>query len=178
MVKTPAKARKIIKQAFSNNGRKTNMAVFRQKNFVFFQEFIPNDGYDIRVIVCGDRAFGYYRKVRQGDFRASGMKLVEKRELPADAVRIARQANRFIHSPILVVDFVHGLDERYYVIEFSPICEMSKPEQLRVNDVPGTYILDDNSNFHFEKGRWWVHELALREFFLHTYIPNVKNKIG
>lgn len=177
MLKTPVQARRFVEQVFSNNGRKTHMAVFRQKDYVFFQEFIPNDGYDIRVIITGERAFGYYRKVLQGDFRASGMNQVEKRALPAEAVRIARQVNKIIRSPMLVVDFVHGLDDRYYVIEYSPICEMSKPEQLHVNDVPGSYIFDDDIEFHFEKGRWWVHELALREFFLNTYIPSMQNRI-
>jgi len=174
MVKNSNQARKIIQQAFSNNGRSTHMAVFRQKDYVYLQEFIPNDGYDIRVIVTGNRVFGYYRKVLHGDFRASGMNQVEKRDLPKEAVGIARQLNRFIRSPMLVVDFVHGLDDRYYIIEYSPICQMELPEQLHVNEIPGAYVFDNDTDYHFEKGRWWVHELALREFFLNTYIPNIK----
>ena len=64
------------------------MISYRQKNLVCFQEFIPNDGYDIRVIVVGNQIFGFYRKVPQGDFRASGMNIEEMRELPVEAMKI------------------------------------------------------------------------------------------
>ena len=39
---------------------------------VYFQEFIPNNGFDIRVVVIGKRAFAVKRFNRRGDFRASG----------------------------------------------------------------------------------------------------------
>ena len=172
LIRTPSQAQKLIKQAFSRNGRKVHVNYFRQKNYVYFQEFIPNDGYDIRIILVGNWAFGYYRKVLQGDFRASGMNMVEKRELSEEAIRTAWNTNQLIKSPLLVVDMVHGLDGRYTIVEFSPICQMETPEQLHANGVPGMYIIENDGSIHFEKGRYWVHELALREFFLKEYIPN------
>jgi len=42
------------------------------KGYVYFQEFIPNDGFDYRVEICGDKAIAMVRYVRKGDFRASG----------------------------------------------------------------------------------------------------------
>jgi len=164
-------ARRIIERAFSRSGRATHSLYFRQKNYVYFQDYIPNDGYDIRVEVVNNWAFGYYRKVLSGDFRASGMNLVEKRALPEEAVRIAWKVNQIIKSPLLVVDMVHGLDGSYHIIEFSPVCQMELPEQLHVNGIPGVYIIDDNGTINFHEGKYWVHELALREFLEHTYLP-------
>jgi hypothetical protein len=117
--------------------------------------------------------FGYYRKVLRWDFRASGMNLLEKRELPEQAIRMAREVNRIIKSPMLVVDMLQGLDGRYSIIEFSPLCQVETPEQLHVNGVPGVYVFDNDDSFHFEKGRYWVHELALKEFLSSDYLPRV-----
>ncbi len=173
LVRTPDHARRIIRQAFSMTGRKSHLVCSRQKNYVYFQDFVPNDGYDIRVIVVGNWVFGYYRRTPPGDFRASGMHLVEKRELPQEAMKIALDANKFIASPMLVVDMLHGLDDKYYVIEISPVCAMELPEQLHVNGIPGVTIFGDDGSFRFEPGRYWVHELALREFLLTHYLKRV-----
>lgn len=170
LVRAPRKARRIIRQAFSRNGRSIHVPWFRQKNYVYFQEFVPNDGYDIRVIVIGPRAFGYYRAVPAGDFRASGMNIVEKRGLPEEALRIAWSANRRLASPQLVVDMVHGLDGRFAIVEYSYFYQVETPEQLKVDGVPGAYILDDDGRIAFEPGRYWVHELALREFLAGAFL--------
>jgi glutathione synthase/RimK-type ligase-like ATP-grasp enzyme len=174
LVRTPKQARRIIEQAFSRNGRKVHVAYFRQKNYVYFQEFIPNDGYDIRVILVGNWAFGYYRKVLRGDFRASGMDKVEKRALPEEAIRTAWKAQKCIQSPQLVVDMLHGLDGNYSIIELSIVCKIRNSEQLKVNGIPGVYIIEDNGVIRFEKGRYWTHELALRKFLLDEYLPYVQ----
>lgn len=168
-------ARRIIRQSFSTIGKNTYTNHFRQKNYIYFQDFIPNDGYDIRVIVVNNWVFGYYRRVLEGDFRASGMNLVEKRGLPETAMRIALQINKVVNSPLLVVDMAHGLDGKYYIVEFSPMCQMEFPEQLHVNGIPGVYIFSGTGTFQFEKGKYWVHELALREFLLNHYLPSVCN---
>jgi glutathione synthase/RimK-type ligase-like ATP-grasp enzyme len=171
LVKTARKARQIVKKAFSRNGRSVHVPWFRQKNYVYFQDYIPNDGYDIRVILVGTRAFGYFRKVLKGDFRASGMSTVEKRSLPAEAIRVALEVQRHLRSPELVVDMVRGLDGRYVIIEYSIICLVRNSEQLLVDDVPGVYIIEDDGGLRFEAGRYWIHEFALREFLLKEYLP-------
>jgi len=69
------------------------------------------------------------------------MNLMEKRALPEEALRIAWKVNKIVKSRILAVDMVRDLDGKYYVIEFSPVFQVKKPEQLRVNGVPGVYVL-------------------------------------
>lgn len=43
-----------------------------EKDYVFLQEFIPNDGYDLKIVVVGDKLSFIARNIRDGDFRASG----------------------------------------------------------------------------------------------------------
>lgn len=175
LIRSQAQARNIVNQVFSNNGRKIHIVYSRQKNYIYFQQFIPNDGYDLRVIVVGNRVFGYYRKAPKDDFRASGMHHEEKRSLPAEAMKIARKVNQAVKSPQLVVDMLHGQDGNYYINEYSPICQMSTLDQLQVDGVPGAYVFDDEDTYHFEPGSYWVHELALKEFFLNFYLPKISN---
>ena len=44
----------------------------RQQGYLNFQEFIPDNAFDTRITIIGDRAFGFMRKNRPNDFRASG----------------------------------------------------------------------------------------------------------
>lgn len=43
-----------------------------QKGYVYFQEFIPNNGFDYRLEIVGDKCIALRRYNRKGDFRASG----------------------------------------------------------------------------------------------------------
>lgn len=51
-----------------NNARKFP----KEKGYIFLQEYIPNDGFDLKVVVVGDKLSFLARDVRKGDFRASG----------------------------------------------------------------------------------------------------------
>lgn len=44
----------------------------REKSYVYIQEFIPNDGFDMKIVVVGDKCSGFCRPIRSHDFRASG----------------------------------------------------------------------------------------------------------
>lgn len=44
----------------------------RQKNYIYFQKFMPDNDWDTRVTILGERAFAFRRFVRKNDFRASG----------------------------------------------------------------------------------------------------------
>jgi len=52
------------------------LAVRRQmhneQGYVYFQEFLPDNDFDTRITVIGDRLFGFLRLNRPKDFRASG----------------------------------------------------------------------------------------------------------
>lgn len=44
----------------------------KEKGYVYLQEYIPNDGFDLKIAVIGDKLSFIARNVRSGDFRASG----------------------------------------------------------------------------------------------------------
>jgi glutathione synthase/RimK-type ligase-like ATP-grasp enzyme len=43
-----------------------------EKGYLYLQEFIPNNGFDLKVVVIGDKLSFIGRNIREGDFRASG----------------------------------------------------------------------------------------------------------
>ena len=43
-----------------------------ERGYCYFQEFIPNNSYDIKVVVVNNKLSYFCRKTRKGDFRASG----------------------------------------------------------------------------------------------------------
>ncbi len=159
-------AANIVRQAFSPRGRKSYHNSFRQKTYVYFQDFVPNDGYDIRVIAVGGYLSGFYRRVLPGDFRASGMGLEEKRALPEEAMKIALTLKSAVKSPLLVVDMVRANTGEYVVIEYSPLCQIQSPAELQVGDIPGVYTWTPANGFAFLRASFWMDELALREFLL------------
>lgn len=50
------------------NAKKFNI----ERGYVYLQEFVPNDGYDLKIVVIGDKLSYIGRNIRQGEFRASG----------------------------------------------------------------------------------------------------------
>ena len=46
------------------------------RNYILFQEFLPGNDWDTRIVVIGNRAFGFRRFNRPNDFRASGSGLM------------------------------------------------------------------------------------------------------
>ena len=79
-----------------------------EKGYVYFQDFINNNDYDIRVIVIGNRAFSIKRMTRKNDFRASGSgrMVYEKSQLNEDSVRVAFQVAQELHCQCMGFDFV------------------------------------------------------------------------
>src|SRR5690606_23568177 len=50
------------------NAKKFNV----ERGYVYLQEFIPNEGYDLKIVVVGDKLSFIGRNIREGEFRASG----------------------------------------------------------------------------------------------------------
>jgi glutathione synthase/RimK-type ligase-like ATP-grasp enzyme len=44
----------------------------KEKGYVFFQEYIENAGFDLKIVVVGDKLSFIGRNIRKGDYRASG----------------------------------------------------------------------------------------------------------
>lgn len=162
-IKNKKQAEKICRQIFSS-GMKLYEKYVRQKDYVLFQEFVPNKGFDLRIIMVGNSYFGYYRFPRKGDFKASGSGVVVKKDIPNDVLLLAKKVRDCLpKSYLLAVDFLQDTrDEKYYIIETSIFVGIETCEQLVVNSEAGRFIEQDGK-FTFEPGRFWVQELMMQE---------------
>jgi len=92
----------------------------REKGYILFQEFIPGNDSDIRIIVVGDKAFAIKRLVRENDFRASGSGhvLYEKEHFDDETVKLSFQMAGKLKSQCAAFDFVFD-GGNTYVLEIS-----------------------------------------------------------
>lgn len=93
----------------------------REKGYVLFQEFIPNNTFDIRVITIGKKAFAIKRMVRENDFRASGSGFVkhQKEEIDTRCVEIAFKVSNRLKAQSLAYDFVFDQNNNPLIVEIS-----------------------------------------------------------
>lgn len=89
--------------------------------YAYFQDFIPNNDSDIRIVVIDGKAFGLKRFVREGDFRASGSgKFAFERELFDErCVSIAFQVCDRLTLQVGVFDFVFDEKNNPLIVEIS-----------------------------------------------------------
>lgn len=116
----------------------------KEKGYVYFQDFIPDNDFDIRVIVIKDKAFALKRMTRKNDFRASGSGTIiySKEEINESCVRLAFEANKKIKSQSIAFDFVFDKDTPLIV-------EISFAYDVHAYDsCPGYW--DSNMNWHEE----------------------------
>lgn len=156
-------AERFIADVFLGIGKKTCWHYLRQKDYIYFQEFIDDATFDLRIFVVDNKAFGYYRYPNKGDFKASGADNYEKKALPEEALRIAVDAVKKLNSRLMSVDMLHSPREnKYYIIETSLFNRIDTPEQLVVDGVAGYYDISDMNNIRFKPGRFWLQELSLK----------------
>jgi glutathione synthase/RimK-type ligase-like ATP-grasp enzyme len=92
-----------------------------EKGYAYFQEFIPNNDSDIRIIIVGDKAFGIKRMVRKGDFKASGSGSLNfcVEEIDSRCVELAFQINNNIKSQSIAFDFIFDEWNNPLIVEIS-----------------------------------------------------------
>lgn len=79
-----------------------------EKNYAYFQDFVPECDHDIRIVVIGEKAFAIKRFVRNGDFRASGSgKFAYEQDcIPLECVEMSFELNKKLRAQCLAYDFV------------------------------------------------------------------------
>lgn len=92
-----------------------------ERGYAYFQDFIPGNEYDIRIIVIDKKAFGLKRMVRKGDFRASGSgEIVYKTsEIDIKCVKLAFSISQRIGSSCMAYDFIFDTDNSPLIVEIS-----------------------------------------------------------
>jgi hypothetical protein len=132
----------------------------REKGYLYFQDFLPNNTKDTRVTVIGDRAFAYTRGVRPHDFRASGSGRLnyDLGQIDIRCVELAHRYARRIGGQSMAFDFIHDRDGQPAIVEvcFGYVAKL-------VHDCPGHW--DRHLNWH--DGPMWPQD-AIFSDFLHA----------
>ena len=78
----------------------------REGSYAFFQEFLPGNEFDTRVVIIGRYAAACRRMNRPGDFRASGSGRndADPSSIDLSVVRFAYSVSRSLNLPFVAVD--------------------------------------------------------------------------
>lgn len=116
---TTIDALKSVRRVFTST--RFAKTVGNQKGYVYFQEFIPNNDSDIRVITIGEKAFAIKRMTRPNDFRASGGGVIkfEKDLIDERCIKIAFQTSEKLNSSVVAYDFVFDGNQNPLIVEIN-----------------------------------------------------------
>jgi len=91
------------------------------KGYAYFQDFIAENEFDIRVIVIGDFAFAIKRFNRKDDFRASGSGHIvyDRNQIDERCVKIAFDVNQKLRTQCISYDFIFDKKGEPLIIEIS-----------------------------------------------------------
>jgi hypothetical protein len=128
-----------------------------QKNYIYFQEFLPDNRNDIRVTVIGERIFAYLRYNRDNDFRASGSGNLEYNRslIPEEALQIASQISKENRFQSMAYDFLVAPEQGLVLSEIS-YCYVNR----LVHDCGGYWDEDLN----WQEGATWPEDAILEDF--------------
>lgn len=93
----------------------------RERGYVYFQDFIPYNKFDIRIIVIDNKAFALKRMVRENDFRASGSGEFKyaREEFDERCIKIAFETSKKLKAQCLAYDFVFDEKNNPLIVEIS-----------------------------------------------------------
>ena len=135
---------------------------YREKGYIYFQDFIPNNEFDTRVVIVGDRCYSYRRYVRTNDFRASGSsnysfdpKLTDKK-----VIEIAFEVTARLGAQSMAYDFIYdnGVPK---IVEISYCFCMG---QNSLDECPGNC----DSNFV-----WYDEEVKSQIYMIENFIKSL-----
>jgi len=89
-----------------------------ERGYAYFQDFIPNNDHDIRVVVIGNRIMAEKRYCREGDFRASGSGKFEYGSIPDNVIKTAVETARKLKLQCVAFDFIFS-DDVPEIVEMS-----------------------------------------------------------
>jgi ribosomal protein S6--L-glutamate ligase len=122
----------IAKPLFGSRGRgivrcttaeRVAEVVAAETGVTYLQEFVPHDGWDIRVLVVGDRVIAMRRDAPAGQWvtnLARGGK-ANRYDLPSDMEDMARRAAAAVGASFAGVDLLPASDGRVLVLEVNAV---------------------------------------------------------
>lgn len=139
---------KLVSKVYSHFKKTNSERKFKnvEKGYVYFQEFMPGNDFDTRIIVVGNKAFAIRRFNKENDFRASGSGKIDydTSKIDLNFVKEAFLATDKMEAQCLAYDFVYHTDNKPRIIEISFGFSVYAYDQCE-----GYW--DKNLNFHREK---------------------------
>lgn len=139
--------------------RKISSRLFDRFGQIYLQEFLPSNDSDLRITVIGCKfAFGFWRKNRDDDFRASGSgKLDYKTSIPTEIIEYCCKISADNNFDSMAYDILFK-DGDYHIIEMS-----YGYNETAIYKCEGFYLLDDNCEVStFKLGHYWPQELWMK----------------
>jgi glutathione synthase/RimK-type ligase-like ATP-grasp enzyme len=118
-----------------------------QKNFVFFQEFIPHE-FEWRCVIIGDSFFAH-KKLALNNM-SSGTLLKGYNDVPLKLLDFLRTFSCKTGVNSVAVDLFES-EQGYLINEVQCFFGQSDPYQMLIEDQPGRYIYE-NEQWKFESG--------------------------
>ena len=127
-----------------------------ERGYIYFQEYMADNLYDTRITIIGERGFGFIRRNRPGDFRASGSGLIDStlENIDQQLLPIAFDIAQKIEAQSLAMDFVYNLHKRPTLLEISYTFAPSAVYQC-----PGYW--DSSLNWHC--GHVWPQDAIIED---------------
>jgi hypothetical protein len=138
-----------------------------QHGYLYVQEFLPDNAFDTRVTIIGDRAFAFRRYNRPGDFRASGSGRIDwdPKGIDLETVRLAFEVARKLQTQSVAVDGLRRGDERV-------IAEISYTyASWAVRDCPGHWHLRNDGALE-----WLAGALMPEDAIFHDFVDEVRRR--
>ncbi len=122
---------------------------------LYWQEYLPGNDADLRITVIGDRyAYGFWRRNREGDFRASGSGRIDfQRAIPEGPLRYCLEVNRRLEFDSMAYDILFK-DGTFVISEISYAYLDSVPYKAA-----GHYELRADGRLDFIPGHAWPETL-------------------
>lgn len=90
-----------------------------ESSCLILQDFLSGNNGDTRITVIGDRAFGFRRYNRKGDFRASGSGLVDHdpNGIDIEMIKMAFDISKRFNFQTMAYDFVYDKNRKPSILE-------------------------------------------------------------
>jgi glutathione synthase/RimK-type ligase-like ATP-grasp enzyme len=127
-------------------------------NVAYWQEFISGNDSDLRITAIGDRyAFGFWRRNRPNDFRASGSGRIDyEKPIPDNLIHFCLDINKRLNFDSMAYDFIFR-DDSFLVTEIS-YTYLDHP----IFKTSGYFECNGSGQLEFQKGHTWPEQLWVR----------------
>jgi RimK family alpha-L-glutamate ligase len=124
----------VVKPLFGSEGRgiarltdeaialRTFKALVGLQAVVYLQEFVPHDGFDLRLLLVGEEVLAM-KRINRSDWRTNVARgATTERFQPSDEmIRLAFSAARAVGAPLAGVDLLFDREGRLYVLEVNAV---------------------------------------------------------